>query len=97
MDRVPYGDDMKKYLAAINAENYSPVSTPKNILTPVYEPFDKRNGDRLPWILGAFGIGSVFFLLMLLLRPLRSDLEYAAHSGDKTQQIIDELTTKSSN
>lgn len=97
MDRVPYGDDMKKYLAAINAENYSPVSTPQNIMTPVYDPFEKRNGDKLPWIFGSFSIGSVFFLFLLLFKPLRVDVAAEINKSDKTQQIVDDLTGKSNN
>ncbi|MFB9842465.1 hypothetical protein [Mucilaginibacter ginsenosidivorans] len=94
LDRVPYGNDIKKYIAAINAEIYSPVSTPKNILVPIYESFDKRNGSNLPWIFGSFGIGSAVLLLLLLWKPLRPDLEYMTDSLDKTQQIIDEITAK---
>jgi len=94
LDRIPYSDDMKSYLAAVNSERYSPVSSPKNLLLPVYEAFDKRNGSKLPWIFGSFGIGSAIFMLLLLWKPLRSDLEYMTDSRDSTQQIIDEITSR---
>jgi len=95
LDRVPDGDDWKQYLAAVNSED-SPVPAPKNLLTPVYEPFDRRNGNKLLWIFGAFGIGSVLFALMLLIKPLRIDVAAAVDRPDKTQQAIDEIISKNS-
>jgi hypothetical protein len=94
LDRVSYGNEMKKYIAAVNSEIYSPVSTPKNILVPVYESFDKRNSSNLPWIFGSFGIGSALVLLLLLWKPLRANLEYMTDSPGKIQQIIDEIRAK---
>jgi hypothetical protein len=95
LDRLPFDEEMKRYQATVNSEYYPVVPEPKHLLVPVYESFDARNGSKLPWIFGSFCIGSVVFLVLLLLKPLRSDLEYATSSRDKTQQIIDEITGNS--
>ncbi|HTE00735.1 MAG TPA: hypothetical protein VK668_15695 [Mucilaginibacter sp.] len=94
LDRVSYSTDLKQYTAATNLPNYQAVATSLNILTPNYDSFDKRMGDTLPWIFGAFGIGSLFVMLMLLLKPLRGDVVQEMDSRDSTQQIIDDITGK---
>jgi len=56
--------DHQQYIAAINKNTkYSTGST--TVLMPVNEPFESRNGNRLAQILGAFGIASLIFILMI--------------------------------
>jgi len=65
LDRIGNTDDRKGYLAAIkNNQKYSRKSIA--ILIPINEPFEARNGNKLPWIFGAFAIGAFVWLLMVL-------------------------------
>lgn len=73
LDRAPYNWDLKGYQAAISLEQFSQLQTPRNILLPVYEPFEARNGSKLPWIFGSFGIGATVFLIALFFKPLRRE------------------------
>jgi len=73
LDRMAYSSDLKNYTAAINSDKYSALNTPIIVLSPVYEPFESRNGNKLAWIFGSLSIGSVIFLIILLFKPLRID------------------------
>jgi hypothetical protein len=95
IDRISYNTDLKNYTAAINSKQYPAVASSPVVIEPVYKSFETRNGYSLPWIFGSFCICSAIFLALILFKPLRSDLLYAANSRDKTQQIIDEITGKS--
>lgn len=41
-----------------------------NILIPVNEPFEARNGDKLAWLIGSMIAGSLILLLILLITKL---------------------------
>ena len=73
LDRINYSSDYKNYVAAINSNGQSSVNNSFIILSPVNEPFENRNGEKLPWIFGSIAIGAVVFLIALLCVPLRSD------------------------
>ena len=73
LDRVPFSADLKGYKGALNDARYPAVVDSKNIFLPVFESIESRNGSKLPWIFGSLGIGSVVFLLILLIKPLKDD------------------------
>lgn len=65
LSRIGNSDDKDGYIEAIkNNPVYKPNET---ILVGVNEPFGARNGKKLPWILGSALIGSLIWLLMLLI------------------------------
>ena len=65
-DRIGNTDDYKGYISVIkNNKKYSSSST--TVLIPISEPFEERNGNKLAWIFGAFSIGALVWLIMLLI------------------------------
>jgi len=40
----------------------------------VNEPFEKRNGNKLAWIFGTFGIGAVLWFLLIFFSVERSPI-----------------------
>lgn len=92
-ERVPTSDDKESYFKAIQdcikiAPNESYV-----VLTPVRETYESRNGNKLFWIFGSLGIGTLLFLLLLAL-PGYSKLQHDKFlKGEKPKQddLIDML------
>ena len=65
LDRLRHSDKREGYIEAIKA---NPIYKPNDILlVAVNEPFEARNGNKLPWILGSSLIGSIIWLIMLLI------------------------------
>lgn len=65
MDRIGNSDDKDGYIQAIvQKQNYF---ANRPILIGVNEPFEARNGKKLEWILGSFAIGSLVWLVMILM------------------------------
>lgn len=76
LDRLPYGKEKNKYLEAINT--YPDVAIGERIiLYPVFESFDNRNGNKLPWVFGSFGIGAGLFFIILSFLKLKPDAKTA--------------------
>ncbi|MFV0164346.1 rhomboid family intramembrane serine protease [Empedobacter falsenii] len=65
LDRIGNSDDRDGYIEAIKQNSvYKPNET---ILVGVNEPFEARNGKKLQWIFGSALIGSLVWLVMLLI------------------------------
>jgi len=65
-DKIGNTGDHKGYIAALkNDKKYSGSLT--TVFIPVNEPFEARNGNKLPWIFGAFAIGAIIWLVMILI------------------------------
>ncbi|MBZ5857309.1 rhomboid family intramembrane serine protease [Flavihumibacter profundi] len=65
-DRIGNTDDHKGFISAIKKDKkYKNNST--TVLIPVNEPFDARNENKFAWIFGAFGIGALIWLIMVLI------------------------------
>jgi rhomboid protease GluP len=74
LDRLNYSKDLRNYQLAVTAKDNQGIKNDDVIiLSPVYEPFEARNGNKLQWILGSLGIGSIVFMICLLFKPLKSD------------------------
>jgi hypothetical protein len=69
--RLPDDDEVANYLAAINSRDDVAMGE-QTMLSPVYEPFEKRNGNKLAWIAGSFTIGATLFLLLLQLFRIKN-------------------------
>jgi len=65
LKRLSNSDDIEGYQNAIS-KNPLIVSS-KIILLPVNEPFEARNGNKLVFIFGSFGIGAFIWLIMILI------------------------------
>ena len=86
-DRIGNNDDHKGYLSAIGKNTYfSGNST--TVLVPVDEPFESRNGNKLPWIFGSFAIGAAVWLIMILIPPFDEAGLQQLHTG-KTRKSGD--------
>ena len=72
LERVGQGSLLKSYLKAINAPDYLKITQPAIVLSPVFEPYEARTGNKLPWAIGLFFIGFLFFLFSLVARPLEA-------------------------
>jgi rhomboid protease GluP len=66
LERVGNTDDRDGYNEAVRAcPKY--FSDEISILLPVNESFEKRLGNTLPWFFGVLGIGSLVWLIMILI------------------------------
>ena len=71
-ERIGYSDDYSLYQLALGRLLRDNVSGTRTIfLKPRTEAFAERNGHKLAWIFGAFGIGTILFWLMLRFFPLK--------------------------
>lgn len=85
LDRIGNTDDHKGYIDAIkNSKRISSNST--TILIPVNEPFESRNGNKLGWIFGAFGIGALVWLIMILIPKFDEEALVKFKSGTPAKE-----------
>jgi membrane associated rhomboid family serine protease len=81
-DEIPYSNDYIGYKkAAENSDRYQDNGH-LHLLVPQSEPFENRNGNKLPWIFGSFAIGAAIYFLVLLFIPLDEAKVKAWMSGD---------------
>jgi membrane associated rhomboid family serine protease len=71
-DRLGSNDEHKGLLKAVEVTNNYDLSIDPIILKPVDEPFEKRNGSKLGWIFGSFGIAAFTCFLMILVPSVNS-------------------------
>jgi len=65
LDRIGNTDDKEAYLESIKKNPL--YKSNQIILVGVNEPFENRNGTKLEWILGSSLIGSIAWLIMILI------------------------------
>jgi rhomboid protease GluP len=93
LDRIGNTDDHKEYVSAVKSNNkYANSST--TILIPVNEPFEKRNGNKLAWIFGAFGISALVWLIMIMIPKFDTEALVKLESGlkDDNTDVKDALS-----
>ncbi len=65
LDRIRHSDEREGFIEAIkNNRVYTPNQL---VLTPVNKPFEVRNGNGLLWIWGSSLVGSIVWLIMILI------------------------------
>lgn len=65
LDRLNHSDKREGFIAAIKAnKRYTPSDI---VLEAVNQPFEARNGNKLAWIFGSSLIGSIIWLIMLII------------------------------
>lgn len=93
--RLSDDDEVANYQAAINSRN-DVAEGEQTMLSPVYEPFENRNGNRLLWIFVSSIIGLTFYgaLLELFrfknLRGLEMRLLKKEHKSDEQETALKE-------
>jgi len=80
LDKIGHSDDKEGLLDAAKkslkfSENY------QTILLPINEPFKNRNGNKFAWIFGSFFIGSIVWLIMLLIPKINTKELQKIESG----------------
>jgi len=65
-ERIPTSDDRQNYLKAIKARIKQTTNNGFIVLEPIKNKFENRNGNKLAWIFGSFGIGFAVLLLLLI-------------------------------
>lgn len=81
LDKIGNNREFNGCKDAIMAKDTSGLN-PIIILSPINEAYELKNGNKLPWIFGSFGIGALFFLITLSFSPLKEDLENKKESKD---------------
>ena len=81
LETLGRNSDRKRYEKTLQIADYR-VSAPF-ILIPHLEPFEQRTGDRFVWLLAAFTIGSLVWLIMVMIPSLdRTRMASAAKPTD---------------
>jgi rhomboid protease GluP len=73
-ERIPASELKENYLKAIQSRVKQPTINDFIVLKPLHEKYEDRNGNKLPWTFGSFGIG-LGVLLLALIRPGYTDIE----------------------
>ncbi len=90
LERLGVNDDRGKYLEALSDQN---IPAPKDvaILLPVNEPFESRNGNKLPWTLAVFaGCATGLFLFLLAVKvdePITTDNSPLLQDAEKESDL----------
>ncbi len=83
LDRTPNRKDSRYFIEAVQHPGDVETEGEPIILTPVFEPFEARNGHKLAWIFGSLGIGSFVFLVLLLFKPMKTQAEMQRDAGER--------------
>lgn len=92
-ERKPKSDDRINFLKAIEARTNQPTDESFIVLEPIQETYESRNGNKLAWIFGSFGIGFGVLLFSLLFPGFSESERKRFLSGKKPRQddIVDML------
>jgi hypothetical protein len=73
LSRLPYNQEFRSYTTAIKSrDDVEELYNDPTILSPEYTPFAERNGNKLAWTLVVLLSGSIIFLIILFLTPLKN-------------------------
>jgi len=70
LEKLGLSDNSREFEAAAKRSKLYRSGIPNVILKAHAENFNDRNGDKLAWVFGSFGIGAVLCFLMLLAAPV---------------------------
>lgn len=73
-ERIPASNEKDNYLKAIQSRVQQSAVNDFIVLKPIQNRYEDRNGNKLAWIFGSFGIG-LAVLLLALIRPGVSENE----------------------
>jgi len=73
LQRISSYKERSRYKAAIKLKD-DVVGEDPVILSPIFDSFENRNGNKIYWIIGSFTIGSVIFLLILAAVKLKPEV-----------------------
>ena len=83
LEKLGLSDDSREFEAAAKLSKLYQPETPIIVLEAHAENFSDRNGNKLAWVFGSFGIGAVVWFLMLLAAPVDEKEMNRILSGEK--------------
>jgi len=83
LERLGLSDDSREFEAAVKRSKLYQPGTPDIVLEAHTGNFSDRNGNKLAWVFGSFGIGAVVCFLILLAAPVDSKEMNRILSGEK--------------
>jgi hypothetical protein len=86
LSRLPYNKELDNYTAAIKSREDVMEGEP-TILLPIYGLFADRNGNKLAWTFGLFGIGATLFLIILQFIPLRNIADIESYKPARKSRL----------
>jgi membrane associated rhomboid family serine protease len=84
LERVGISDDRRGLEEAVKRSPLFPPDASFTVLLVHHDNFDERNGSKLAWVLGSFGIGSVIWFIMLAFAPIDRTEMNRLLRGEKT-------------
>lgn len=88
LSRVSNSDDKDGYIEAIKK---NPVyKSNETILVGVNEPFEARNGKKLSWLIGSIVVGSLVWLIMLMIPKIDQKELQRIKAGKPDKTILKE-------
>jgi rhomboid protease GluP len=92
-ERTPTSTERTNFLKAIESRINRSANERFVVLEPVKESYESRNGDKLPWIFGSFGIGFSVLLFALLFPGYSERERQRLVQGKKPKQddVVDML------
>lgn len=85
-ERIPTSDDRENYLKAIEARTKQKADPDFIVLEPIRGRFEDRNGNKLAWVFGSFGIGLGVLLFSLIWPGYSEAARKRFLSGKKPKQ-----------
>jgi rhomboid protease GluP len=97
--RVPNSDKGDGLRDAVKKSTKYTAANSEQIFWSVNEPFDDRNGSKLEWIIISFSIGSLIWLILILIPAFESTVLHAYESGaidsqEDVKELVDYLKPK---
>jgi len=65
-EKIPVSDDLENFSKAVENRIKEKPANEIVLLKPIMESYESRNKNKLPWIFGAFAIGSIVIMICLL-------------------------------
>jgi len=64
-EKLSKSDNLDGYTKAVQVSSNHSIGDKVIVLKPVYTPFSRRLGTKLPWMIGAYFLGVLIILLFL--------------------------------
>lgn len=84
LERLRTSNDLRGFETPLKRSALFSERKTNVILVPHHDSFDSRNGDKLAWAFGSFGIGAFVWFLLLWPAPVDHDELKRLASGKKT-------------
>ena len=91
-ERLGYNSGRKGFEEALRRVGIDVDASSSIVLIPHVEAYEDRTGNRLPWAFASFGIATVAWLVVVLLRPLDEErLKRWRDPGEPRNEELDDV------